>query len=114
MNTNYQVGSIVKGTIMKQEVIGEIKTMDKDSRGNITFFKVKFFYIERLYYFDKYGKTCDWKDLSKLEVIGHIGEDIAIAFANYCIGEGYTSNAKPENFKRFLETYKPIEKNGKS
>lgn len=112
MNTNYQVfqkvemeiipGKFQKGFILFIDTIG--------------LFPIKVYANGCFYSFRKNGTYKAFRAESnvKLKVIGHIGEDIAIAFANYCIGEGYTSNAKPENFQRFLETYKPLHNENQS
>lgn len=106
MNTNYQLGCIVQTKILSLKITGRI--INRVNIGGYYEWWVEFFDgSQGFHYFDQNGLCKTMQAFSQLEVIGHIGENIAIDFANYCLSEGYSSNATPDNFNKFLETYKP-------
>lgn len=103
MNKNYLVGSIVKAQVFPNQTrTGFVVEIFPNSCLPIV---VQFLDGKKVK-FDKMGKDI-FKYYSNLEVIGHQGQDIAIDFANYCISEGYGTDARPQDFQKFLETYKP-------
>jgi hypothetical protein len=100
MNKNYLVGSKVRLYTSKKRFLEGVIT-------RITsYIEVQFNTVVGYKYFGLNGFN---KDESKdcLEVIGHINEELAIDFANYCIAEGYGTNARPQDFLTFLKNYKP-------
>jgi hypothetical protein len=100
MNKNYLVGSKVRLYTSKKRFIEGVITRIT-SYIEVEFKeRVGYRYFELNGFDGKESKYC-------LEVIGHTSEKIAIAFANYCISEGYGTDARPQDFQKFLETYKP-------
>lgn len=106
MNTNYQEGCIVQTKVLSVIVTGRIANKVQ-LNGGIEWWVEFFNGTHNFVAFNEKGIAKTLRYYSQLEVIGHIGENIALDFANYCLTEGYSTNATPDNFKKFLETYKP-------
>lgn len=104
MNKNYLVGSKVRLCLKSGKFLdGEIVLINKFANFPI---KVFFQKINQVKYFNLQGENKFESD-KPIEVIGHTSEKIAIEFANYCISEGFGTDARPQDFQKFLETYKP-------
>lgn len=106
MNTNYQIGSIVRTKIMSINITGRIVNKIK-TIGGFEYWVEFFNGHQGFVSFNEKGVCQSLSHYSQLEVIGHVGQDIAIEFANYCISEGFGTDARPQDFQKFLETYKP-------